>query len=264
MMNMKINKISLKKFAFSLAEVTLVFAIIAVITTVSLKINKSRVNYAKNHFCYAAYKNLALAVEELISEGCTQNDIDSGYCTSMKTMPIIGHNAESRGLCDRLSKTYNMIGATNCTLTATSNFSTATPNFITSNGMRFFNLGSNAVLSGSNYYYNLYIDIDEKKGKADINEDVNKFLFLTNGTILLSIPQANDTNYLKVNVVYGDSGAGTEVAHGTSFAAGYCASLNATKYAQQPYASYCADAGKSNNALCTTHECRIELIKPGF
>jgi len=57
--------------AFTLAELAVVFAIIAVIATATIGIQKSRMNYATTFMDYAALTNLKSIVGEIIAEGST-------------------------------------------------------------------------------------------------------------------------------------------------------------------------------------------------
>lgn len=70
MINKVKNKIKIKiTTAFTLAEVMVVFAVIAVVATATLGITKLQLNYAAKCMYYAAFKNLGLLTGTLVSEG---------------------------------------------------------------------------------------------------------------------------------------------------------------------------------------------------
>lgn len=145
------STVSNRKFAFTLAELMVILSVIAIITVASIKISKSRSDYAVNFQSYAAYSNLVIAVNELISEGnLVWSDSESKpilSSTSPKSLPEVGNDtAHALGLCNRMSELINVVGAVDCSLTAddSTNFAAAAPNFTATNGVRYYNLGSDA------------------------------------------------------------------------------------------------------------------------
>lgn len=208
--------------AFTLAELAIVFMILALIAAVTYKVTQQRSDYYLNRFMYySAFTNLQKGIEELVAVGCTDaptptDDMSKGYCKITKySLPIYGHNTDdSRALCDRLAEEeFNTIGSVTCSqvgnLSDSTDFATATPNFTTTNGMKFFNLGSSpADTSDANIkLFTVYVDIDGKKRNSKLNEDIMKFNIYTNGVVLPDYDSigANDPNYLSTAIKYWDS-----------------------------------------------------------
>ncbi len=146
------NIISNRKFAFTLAELMVILAIISVITIASVKISKSRSDYAIAFQAYATFANLQIAASELISEGyLVWSDSESKPVVSSsdaKSLPGVANDTEhGLGFCNRIYDLMNTIGAfNNCSLTANdaTDFVSATPNFVTTNGAKYYNFGADA------------------------------------------------------------------------------------------------------------------------
>lgn len=94
---------------------------------------------------YSAFTNLKKATATMIQDGC--NSTDTSVCPTPKVLPKVAHNAEGTGFCDRLAEIFNTVGTVSCTLTTHDNgtFDDTTKNLTTTNGMRFYNLGSDPV-----------------------------------------------------------------------------------------------------------------------
>jgi len=222
------------KKAFTLAEIAVVFVIIALIAVVGIKITKSGTNLINKYMSYAAFINLKQGMGELIADDAT--------------LPAYGVAPTTHdGLCEKLTDVINTIGDVSCSLTATaaSNFKTATPNFVTANGIRYFNFGSNADADG---IYTIYVDIDGSKRNGVLNEDVLAFNIYLNGCV---IPEktsvaANSINYITAVIQYKDSsGATVRPLQGVSYREALC------KAGRGPSTAYC-DATSLYPAYTTT------------
>lgn len=177
--------------AFTLAEVAIVLVILGIIAGVTIAIGKAQYNYYANRFSSDnSFENIQAAIEALHTERCSTSDLNSGICYSSTSLPVFGHNG-SRGLCDRLIDVFNVVGKPDCTLRTTSDFKNATPNFITTNGMKFFNFGSDA--SGDPLVYTVYVDIDGSKRNGILNQDVMRYKIYAGDSGKFTIFY-NDTN----------------------------------------------------------------------
>lgn len=189
-----VNQVKLKAkiSAITLMEVVVMFAIIAVIIMATLGISKARTEKIKAYQYYKAFTNLKHAVGEVFADGYINGTVLE------KTLPPDGHNVSGKGLCDRLINTFNVIGTTDCNLTTSSDFDVAHTNFTLTNGMRFFNLGSNATAN----IFTCYIDINGIKGDGILDEDVMEFKIYRTGMVLPSITSlgGNDISYLSASV----------------------------------------------------------------
>lgn len=166
-----------KKLAgFTFAEIAISFIIIAIITTATLKIQASRVEYAQKQIAKATFNNLKIGVGNLIADGYVSGG------TTLKQLNPTAHVADNSGFCDRMASTLNTVPIivsgsavdSNCsTATAitdpntSSQFNDAALNFKTSNGAEYYNFGTNA--SGGKY--TVYIDINtgNQQGKFNTN-----------------------------------------------------------------------------------------------
>lgn len=262
-------KIFSKKMAFTMAETMITLSIIAIVAVAISKIAKSRTNYETKFMTYSAFSVLAQGLGVLISDGCTTTpvtgDVAKGYCASAASLPSTGHNADSRGLCDRLTNVFNTVGAVNCsaaTATTTAAFIDTNLNFKLANGLKFFNLNTAAP-------YTIYVDLNGDKGSHTLGQDVVAFTVNTNGLILPTsgTTAATDTNYLSASVKYLDdftsptNAVEVWVERGVSF---YTATCDAT-------GSYngtaCATTVYNNNCLSslTPHRiCQVIIDKPGY
>lgn len=203
------NKIKNKnKFGFTLAEVMVVFTIIAIVAVVSSKIVKSQMNFATKYLYYAAFTNMQSVVGNLVADGYkfTDNIVHTGLWTTWDNPTATA--TTSVGVCQRMVKVLNLINVDTlnqfyCTPTFASNtdFKAATPNFITINGMRYFNSG-NAPSP-----YKIYIDINGNKGKGVLDDDVFAFLISTNGVVRPDPASvaSDSTKYLSTTYRYWDT-----------------------------------------------------------
>lgn len=255
--------------AFTLAEVAIVFMVLAIIAAATIKITKAKSSYYLNKFMYySAFENLKLGIAELIITGCTSSDISSGYCPSPSSLPTVAYTtAGSRSLCARLvEEEFNTTGSVDCSLPASdaTDFKTATPNFITTNGMRFFNFGTDA--DPTSKIYTVYIDIDGEKRNAVLDEDVMKFIIDTTNKVVLpdaSSKGANTTDYLKASIRYLDA---TNNIVWLLVSKDYRQALCTAGQANTADTAYC-DAnstyiGYSKNAACNTYQCEVLINKP--
>lgn len=283
---------SARRFAFTLAEIAVVFMIIAVIAAATIGIQKSRLNYVTKFMDYAALTNLKTIVAELISAGCDTTK-DTGCGTTIKLLPTHGHEtagpAINLGLCDRTIELINVVGTTDCSQTANdgTNFATAIPNFTTTNGAKWFNFGSNPTYIGSipgyilgtgtdyvNEVYTIYVDIDGTKGKSTFNTDIMKFYINRTGTTIVPAQNsvgANSQNYLSTSVRYQ---VGTNYVYPLqreTFRNAACSADGGTHniipVAFNTTYSYCT-AGVTIDAptlaTCAGQSCEVYAIKPGF
>jgi len=283
------ENISKETKAFTLAEIMVGLTIVAIVAITTIGIQKSRTDYANKFMYYAALNNTQSIVNELISNGCDTSK-DTG-CGVSKLLPTHGHEdsgpAKDLGFCDKLTDMMNTVGPTDCSQIAddSTNFNTTTPNFSTTNGMRYFNLGSNPNYIGSipsysvgtgndydNEIYTAYVDIDgADKGKNTLNTDIMKFYISRDGLIILPAQDstgANDTKYITASVNYKDSsGQDVLVLPNLSYREAACTAdggkgqVVSTALKSAPF-NYCA--GFEVNATCAGQKCKVNSKKPGF
>lgn len=259
-----------KKRAMTLAEILLVVVVIAMVSTIGINSSKQKLeDYKKKLLCYSVYTTLVSAVNEFMVIGCKDSNPAVCPLQTNNVLPLIGNSNTlttdgSGGLCQRFADLLNTIGTVDCSQTANAgtNFYTATPNFTTSNGMRFFNLGSNPVGG----IYTIYVDIDSSKKSDDVtqrnavyNEDVQAFTISTTGLVLpvYDSKAATDTTYLSAVVRYlnSDKTTYTIVDDGIPFRTAYCYATGDTTY--PGYTTSC-----TQHAACTTNNCEYVLAKP--
>lgn len=254
-----------KNKGFTLAEVMIVFAIIAVVTIISIKISKSRANYETSFMTYSAFTNLQHAVGEIVADGY----IDAGGNRQTGLSTLWTSTANPIGFCQRLADStyngvFNIAGAIDCSKTATdaTDFSLATtiPMFTLTNGQRFFHDSTNTT-----YPYTIYIDINGKNStkKDTLYKDVLKFIVNSDGTIypvhtavVADKNAADNTNYLKATVRYRDSSGNMIVIdQGVDF---YTATCDAT-------GNYYGTGACTKNANCNSPNiCEVIINRPGF
>lgn len=149
-----------KKYAFTLAELGIVFLIISIVVIATIKISGSKKDYEKEAMYYSTYTNLKAAVAEMLSQGC--NSSNTTTCPTQKALPNVAHTATNAngtnsdgsvgdGFCDRLANNFNTIGTVDCTIKTLNGgtFNKAAANFITTNSLRFFNFGSDPLKGSS-------------------------------------------------------------------------------------------------------------------
>lgn len=274
----------IKKNAFTLMEIMIVFLIIGIVSAVTIDINRSVVNFRSKYMYFSAFTNLTQAVAELTTEGCTSTDTAVCPTLNSKSLPIVGHNTSLTGFCDRLSTVFNVLdvdATTNATpdcsiaLPAATGFDTRVPNIVTRNDTRYFNLSANPVGG----VYTVYVDVNGEKGDHVLGIDVipimvntagNVYPFYSSANASLSIA-ATDTDYLTASVKYSvpvvdvngvTTGFNdTWVEQGVNYLTAIC-SLNGTYYgtACESTTNY-----TNNCAPAKGHECEIEINKPsGF
>lgn len=262
------------KKAFTLAEVMVALVVMSIVLAVTIKINKSRTDYFNKFMTYAALSDLKSGAGVLLSDGCTSSDTTACPTKGNKTLPLKGQASDSLGLCYRLVDAFNTIGTTDCTQTASdgTNFSTAVPNFKLSNGIAFYNFGSNAT-SG---LYTVYVDLDGQRtgSKNTLGQDVLKFTIRTtdagttpnnfagevlpyynSGSATGSVA-ATQTSYLSASVRYRSGGNYVMVDNGVSY---YTATCDATGAYN---GTACATQTHTDN--CVSNVCEVVINKPGY
>ena len=208
---------------------------------------------------------------------------------SPRTLPRKGEN-----FCKLLERHANISGNTSvCSgsgiTEGTQNFADKDPDLILGNGLRIYNLHSNAaeiaVLAGNtqggtydgvpntnSYGYTVYVDIDGVKGDSQLWSDVYPFYITLSGKIIPAYDKANpgvsggdSTHHLQVSVQYEDYSSGKRrmkwLSKSTSFKEGACLSGyigDATPY--------CKDSGAVTKlSECTTDSnsmCHLKHIQP--
>lgn len=245
----KNNLSSLIRKAFTLAEIALVFLVISIVVTVSIKLTKIKTTYYLNKYMYySAFNGLTQAVATIKAAG---------------TFPTVGNNASPPGLCQATSDIMNTVGTVDCTQTAndSTTFKTATPNFITTNGMRFFNFGT--ASSGTPAYFTVYVDIDGSTRNAALDTDVMKFRIYTSGDLLPepSLKGATNTGYMTASVRYLD--ASSNYVYISSLAGvNYITATCKAGIAQTIDSGYCGAI--TQDATCTTNTCEVVPDKPRY
>lgn len=138
-----------KKTAFTLAEVAIVFFIIAIVSLVTVKISNSKSGYELKAMYHATFMNLQKAVSLMLTDGCTSPDTE--VCPAVKMLPKISHNDKNEGFCDRITQQFNTLGKIDCTLKASDgeDFNKIDPNFTTANGAKYFNFGADVINSST-------------------------------------------------------------------------------------------------------------------
>lgn len=282
---------SIRKKAFSLAEVLLVLLITGFIAMFFVKAAKTAYTHYNNSLMsYSAMDSLSTATYDLAQGvGCTTTpttgDVAMNYCTTQYSLPVIGHNAASRGFCDRLAQEeFNTAGSIDCTQEAVdgTNFKTATPAFTTANGMRFFFNDNNIGTQGLHV---AYVDINGSKGNSVLNEDIIKFIVGLDGTTLPSSGYiaAENKDYLTASIRYIDgSNNYVYVMAGVNYRKAAClADATATTggpraikstYCDAQSAPYLDVYDESAQAASTAYDCKptgtqtceVVLDKPGL
>ena len=258
------------KNAFTMAEVMVVFTIIAVVVVATTKIINSQVNYATRYQYYAAFNNLKQAIGNIVADGYLLD----GSTTVHTGIPNVWNSDAATtttpmGLCKRLTRIMNIIGADACGLHATSGFKTVTPSFITTNGMRYFI--SDEASTGP---YTIYIDINGKKGDGETTKDVQAFTVTLDGIVRpASLTQgAINKNYLSTSLRYWDSvnnkyvivKDGAASIRGVSYQQAVCQSGEVTGLTVPVFS--CTNGGTTYTQVadCTTNVCEVVINPPGL
>lgn len=278
-----------KNFAFTLAEVLVVLLVIGIIITAGMGVQRAKKNYVNKFMAYSAFTNLKSGIDELVAEGCTDDDLKPqvdgiSYVCKGKSgyIPQVGQGGwgyNNRGLCERLTDKYNIVGNPNCNQpvvsSGTTNFNGLTPNFKVTNSMKFYNFGSNPTQYGSNYVYTVYLDIDGDARKGILGDDVLAFDISTDGGVILdnSANMANvidTTDYLTADVRYFDRTNQKYVypVSGLSYRQAIC-QADAVPASITTPAAYCN--GISRISVCSStptppasNSCEVVLDKPHF
>lgn len=289
-------KKSSKRKAFTLAEFSVVLLIISIIAIIITKATKA--TYTKqinNLLSYSAFYNLKSAVAELAYTGCSAADLTATYCTASGSPGVLPYKdyyaSLTRSLCYRLvDEELNVAKFTDPAFcgsiaTITNGILSSIPgsNFTTTNGMIFYDFGvAPTPISGSDYYYTVYVDIDGPRrnsrttesstGKKDV--DVLKFLIKTDGTIVPDPNSiaANDTDYLSASVRYKTGSTYTYVLTGVTYRRAICAAntsiasgMSTPAYCE-PQTTYTNDYNPrpADVSICATQTCEMVLDKPGI
>lgn len=272
-----------KKIAFTIAEILMALGISAVIAVIFFKnVKTANTHYANSLGAYSAFKNLETVANDLATNpGCSSADLaqtPTPYCVTAKSLPSFGHSSSNtRGFCDRLvNEEFNTTGAVNCDQTAigaisdATDFKTATPNFVTTNGMRFFNVGAlpTATISDAVGYYSIYVDIDGTKRNGKLNEDVIKFLVLAaDGSVIpdASSIAANNIDYLSASAWYNDGTKDVYVFSSVPYRQAACAASSLSIPNPFPFigTDYCSTSPSQPQAsACNSHSCSFDYAKP--
>lgn len=260
-----------KNKGFTLAELMIVFAIIAVVAVITTKISKSRTNYETSFMTYSAFMNLKHAVGEVIADGY----IDAGAVSHTGLPPSWDSAAAPFGFCQRLADSsvtgctncgvFNTVGAVDCTKTAAdgTDFSLATtvPNFVLTNGQRFFISSTTSAPP-----YTIYVDINGKKGtkKDTLYKDVLKFIVNADGTVfplhtatVADQNAADNPNYMTASVRYRDAtGNMIVVDPRVDFYTATCDATHLYNGVNCTTPTY--------TASCSGNPCEVVINKPGF
>lgn len=260
------NKTIQKQKGFTLSEMMIVITIIAIVTIISIRIQKSRSNYETKFMTYSAYMNLKHAIGEVVADGWK----DAGG-TSQVGVPDIWNSTTSPhfGFCQRLGVpdvtscnncgVFNTTAAANCGLgtSADGTVSGATPDFITTNGQRYFH-GTTTTP------YTIYIDINGTKGSGTLNSDILKFYVTASGIVYpdQTSAAATNPNYLSAAIRYRDSsGNQVVVSQGVSL-------LSATCDATGTYFGNACTPSSNYTTYCKTsttgNTCEVIIERPGF
>lgn len=262
------NKPIQKQKGFTLSEMMIVITIIAIVTVISVRIQKSRTNYETKFMTYSALMNLKQATGEVVADGWK----DAGG-TSKTGVPDIWDSTTSPhfGFCQRLANpdvtgcpncgAFNTIGTVNCNNSANdlSDFSSVSPIFTLTNGQRFFHDNTNTTPP-----YTIYIDINGSKSPQKLYKDVIKFTIDANGlvspehtAVVANQNAADKTDYLTANVRYRDaSGNMIIVDQGIDF---YTANCDA--YGNY-YGAGCITS--KYTTTCQPNNCEVTINRPGF
>ena len=209
---------NLKKFtAFTLAEIMLVFAIIGIVSAVTLMTTK-RLSTSDKFAYQRAYDSLLTAaynaVAETDSQGIGTPELlckgMSKYINSQVATVVKNSDDKFKGNPD--------IGFCNTGITVratknTTNFTDIVPDFVANNGMKFYITEKIVQKNVKDYagdtqpegipFYIVYIDIDGNAGQNDINAgDVVAFAVTENADVIPLGRPAFDKRYLGVRVVF--------------------------------------------------------------
>lgn len=265
--------------AFTMAEVMVIFTVIAFISVATIGITKTKIDNAKMALYYAALNNMMLVSGNMIADGSYAAGIGLE-----KKLPASAHvkdaNGNWIGFCDRFIETVNSVGNETCAPTSTiadgtTDFSSKSNaiNFKLTNGMTFYNVGVDptvsATLDPQEEIYTIYIDIDgDKKGKSKLNDDVVKLQLNRLGYVYPANDSlwANDSKKISVSVKYYVGNSLNWLKKETSYRDAFCLA------GLQPNSTYCNAVAVngtnyptvSKSATCTTNICIPVLNKPLF
>lgn len=259
------NKQKQSQKGFTLAEMMIVITIIAIVSVVTIRIQKSRTYYETKFMTYSAYTNLKRAAGELLADGY-ELDPSTGI---VKSLPKVADKAaadasDPMGLCQRITDVMNINGSASCSqppVNDGTNFNLATANFVTTNGQRFYNFGKDPdpTADPDVFVYTVYVDINGKNsGRKDVyGVDVVKFTINTNGIVLADSPAATDRNYLTASVKISTGTGVTLVRQNVTFQEAACASRLAS-------GAYCGSFSADASCPATDNPCEVYINKPGY
>lgn len=237
--------VNIKSKAFTLAEMAVVFILIAIIAGVAVRTIQQKTEYAEQYAYYMTFKNLKHVIGELVADGSN----NSG--TLEKMLPSVP-NSGTVGFCNRLSSKLNSTGAVNCSNTGTTN-----QNFSLTNGNIFYNLGASPVSD----VYTVYIDINGTKGGNVLDKDLMAFKIERSGFVYPATTSIayNNKTFLSTSVRYKNTSNLNNVKtvwllKSVSFKEGAC------KSGWISGASYCTGFSKDSN--CTTYGCELVINRP--
>lgn len=253
-------------FGFTLAEIMIALIVMGIVVTATMGIKKSKDNFENKYMYYSAFTNLQSGVSAILNEGCSDADITASRCTTNKQLPIVANAAGNRGLCDRLSRIYNIVGSNSCSTADTNKSSAttyatiiATPLFTLTNGQIFY--GFRGVDGSGTPPYTIWIDINGNKGNRALGTDVLPFNVHTDGRVFpfysssdaTSSRGATSTDYLSATVRYRNGNVYVIVRAGRPYRDAVC---DATGNYE--------GAACTQNATCTTNTCEVVVNKPGY
>lgn len=210
----------IKRFAFSLAEVMVVLAIVTAVVAVSIKITKSRFDSVNRYLYYTAYSTLKTLVAEVHLKINSETNIDPVTGEPLpynEAAPIWDGTETGKNLCLEIAGFANLTasgelcnaGATKATVDGIANlpepyFGDITPSLILRNGMRLYSLTetespsilndftiynedgseSEALSNNARKAYLVYVDIDGERNDSTLWEDIFPFYITLNGYVI--------------------------------------------------------------------------------
>ena len=292
-MKKNINKLS----GFTLAELMVVFAIIAVVATATIGIYKTQLNIARRYQYYAAFTTLKKAIGNIVADGSIQNSAAAAPLDLVieKLLPALAnsdttaaklysdgtHKSTNNGLCQRMVDVLNTVGPVDCSLIKFMNpFLATEANMTLTNGMRYFNLGSNPIGSGASAYYYVIVDMNGAAGAGllpqmakrytDNDIDVLPFKVYRTGQVLPMLDTGNlvpYTSYMSASVSYVDDSGVTQwisALRSTPYLTAACGAGQATGVSD--CGALQKDVNCCTQSICIGGErqCSVTINKPKF
>ncbi len=211
----------IKRFAFSLAEVMVVLAIVTAVVAVSIKITKSRFDSVNRYLYYTAYSTLKTLVAEvhlkINSETPNIDQVTGETLPYNEAAPIWDGTETGKNLCFGIAEFANLTasgelcdtGAEKATVDNIANspepyFGAIKPSLILRNGMRLYSLTktespsilndftifnedgseSEALSDNARKAYLVYVDIDGERNDSTLWEDIYPFYITLNGYVI--------------------------------------------------------------------------------